>query len=176
MVSDRFWNRHLYAPLGAAGRPRQRPQNLSTWLVRGFLPLLRTAGAKTNLSMCLKRREALSLGRFAERVLTCLDLSAAEVPCKTAPFASFSGRAEKEGPARPERVPIFSSFVRALKKASVMSNFYEIVLTKRYSFLTGCVGRCALAQRPAVYCTSVYRVEAQPSTIGSCGITIASTI
>ena len=91
MVSDRFRNRHLYAPLGAAGRPRQRPQNLSTWLVRGFLPLLRTAGAKTSLSMCLKRREALSLGRFAERVLTCLDLSAAEVPCKTAPFTSFSG-------------------------------------------------------------------------------------
>ena len=176
MLSDRFRNRHLYVPLGAAGRPRQRPQNLSTWLVRGFLPLLRTAGAKTNLSMCLKRREALSLGRFAERVLTCLDLSAAEVPCKTAPFASFSGRAEKEGPARPERVPIFSSFVRALKKASVMSNFYEIVLTKRYSFLTEFMGRCANAQRPAVYCTSVYRVEAQPSTIGSCGMTIASTI
>jgi len=102
--------------------------------VRGFLPLPRTAGAKTNLSMCLKRREALSLGRFAEQLFTCLNLPAAEVPCKTAPFASFSGRAEKEGPARPERVPIFSSFVRALKKASVMSNFYEIVLTKRYSF------------------------------------------
>ena len=65
--------------------------------------------AKTNLSMCLKRREALSLGRFAELFLTCLNLSAAEVPCKTAPFASFSGRTEKEGPARPERVPISSS-------------------------------------------------------------------
>ena len=63
--------------------------------------------AKTNLPMCLKRREALSLGRFAELFLTCLDLSAAEVPCKTAPFASFSGRAEKEGPTRPERIPIF---------------------------------------------------------------------
>ena len=45
--------------------------------------------------------------RPAERVLTCLDLSAAEVPCKTAPFASFSGRTEKGGPARPERVPIY---------------------------------------------------------------------
>ena len=44
--------------------------------------------------------------RPAERVLTCLNLAAAEVPCETAPFASFSGRTEKEGPARPERVPI----------------------------------------------------------------------
>ena len=47
------------------------------------------------------------MGRFAERVSTCLYLSAADVPCKTAPFASFSGRTEKEGPARPERVPIY---------------------------------------------------------------------
>ena len=91
-------------------------------------------GSKTNLSICLRRCESSSLGRFAEQLFTCLNLPAAEVPCKTAPFASFSGRAEKEGPARPERVPIFSSFVRALKKASVMSNFYEIVRTKRYSF------------------------------------------
>ncbi len=45
--------------------------------------------------------------RPAERVLTCLDLPAAEVPCKTAPFASFSGRTEKDGPARPERIPIY---------------------------------------------------------------------
>ncbi|MCI6400718.1 MAG: hypothetical protein MR815_02620, partial [Oscillospiraceae bacterium] len=43
----------------------------------------------------------------AELFLTCLDLSAAEVPCKTAPFASFSGRTEKGGPARPERIPIY---------------------------------------------------------------------
>ena len=28
MVSDRFRNRHLYAPLGAVRRPRQRPQQL----------------------------------------------------------------------------------------------------------------------------------------------------
>ncbi len=67
------------------------------------MPLPRTAGAKTNLSMCLKRREALSLGRFAEQVSTCINLSAAEVPCKTAPFASVSGRTEKEVPARHER-------------------------------------------------------------------------
>ncbi|MBS5874421.1 MAG: hypothetical protein KIC46_09925, partial [Clostridiales bacterium] len=57
-----------------------------------------------------------SLGRFAERVLTCLNLSAADVPCKTAPFASFSGRAEKEGPARPERGPISSFLIKAIKK------------------------------------------------------------
>jgi len=69
--------------------------------------------------------------RPAERVLTCLDLSAAEVPCKTAPFASFSGRTEKEGPARPERVPISSSLVRAIKKGKHNTEFYEMVLTKR---------------------------------------------
>ena len=57
--------------------------------------------------MCLKPRERLSLGRFAEQVLTWLHFAAAEVPCKTAPFASFSGRTEKEGPARPERGPIY---------------------------------------------------------------------
>ncbi len=42
--------------------------------------------------------------------------AAADVPCKTAPFASFSGRTEKGGPARPERVPIFSSVVKEIKK------------------------------------------------------------
>jgi len=131
MVSDRFRNRHLYAPLGAFWRPRQHPQQLSAWLVRGFLPLPRMAGAKTNLPICLKRREALSLGRFAEQLLTCLNLSAADVPCKTAPFASFSGRTEKEGPARPERVPILLPLFKAIKKASVTQKVYEIVLTKR---------------------------------------------
>ena len=45
--------------------------------------------------------------RPAELFLTWLYLPAADVPCKTAPFASFSGRAEKGGPARPERVPIY---------------------------------------------------------------------
>ncbi len=122
-VSDRFRNRHLYAPLGADGRSRQHSALLTAWLVRGFLPLPRTAGAKTILPMCLKRREALSLGRFAERVSTCFNLSAAEVPCKTAPFASFSGRTEKEGPARPERGPISSSVVKAIKKASIIQKF-----------------------------------------------------
>ncbi|MBS5873834.1 MAG: hypothetical protein KIC46_06905, partial [Clostridiales bacterium] len=43
-------------------------------------------------------------------------LPAAVVPCKTAPFASFSGRTEKGGPARPERGPIFSFLVRVIKK------------------------------------------------------------
>ena len=84
--------------------------------------------AKTNLPMCLKRREALRLGRFAERVSTCLNLSAAEVPCKTAPFASFSGRTEKEGPTRPKRIPISSFLVKAIKRANVMQKFYEMVL------------------------------------------------
>ena len=86
--------------------------------------------AKTNLSMCLKRREALSLGRFAERISTCLDLYAAEVPCKTAPFASFSGRTEKEGPARPERVSILLPLSRQSKKAIIMQKCYEMVLAK----------------------------------------------
>ena len=73
--------------------------------------------------------------RPAELFLTCLDLSAAEVPCETAPFASFSGRAEKEGPARPERGPISSSVVKASKKgrgnAEILRNcscvFYETI-------------------------------------------------
>ncbi len=84
--------------------------------------------AKTNLPMCLRRCESSSLGRFAERVGSWLNLAAAEVPCKTAPFASFSGRTEKDGPARPERVPISSSLVQAIKKASVTGKFYKIVL------------------------------------------------
>ena len=61
--------------------------------------------------MCLKPRERLSLGRFAEQVSTWLHFAAAEVPCKTAPFASFSGRTEKGGPARPEHVPTFSFLI-----------------------------------------------------------------
>ena len=92
--------------------------------------------AKTNLSMCLKRREALSLGRFAERVLTCLNLSAAEVPCKTAPFASFSGRTEKEGPARPERGSISSSLIKVIKKDKRNGEIYEIVLSGEFSLIT----------------------------------------
>ena len=72
--------------------------------------------AKTNLPMCLRRCESSSLGRFAERVRSCLRFTAAEVPCKTAPFASFSGRMEKDGPARPERISMSSSLVKAIKK------------------------------------------------------------
>ena len=84
--------------------------------------------AKTNLPMCLKRREALRLGRFAERLSTCLNLSAADVPCKTAPFASFSGRTEKEGPTRPERVPFLLPLSKKSKKAIATEKCYEIVL------------------------------------------------
>ena len=36
MVSDRLRNRHLDAPLGVAGRPRQHNALLTAWLVRGF--------------------------------------------------------------------------------------------------------------------------------------------
>ncbi len=93
------------------GRPRQHIALLTAWLVREFLPLPRTAGVKTNLRMCLRRCESSSLGRFAERVGSWLNFAAADVPCKTAPFASFSGRAEKEGPARPERGSTFSSLI-----------------------------------------------------------------
>ena len=139
MVSDRLRNRHLYAPLGAAGRPRQHSQQLFC-VARERIFARR---AKTNLPMCLKPRERLSLGRFAERVSTCLDLSAAEVPCKTAPFASFSGRAEKEGPARPERVSISSSLVKANKKgrrnAEILRNgfcvFYETISLFRQAIM-----------------------------------------
>ena len=117
---------HLaFVSVTADGRPRQHSALLTAWLVREFLPLPRTAGAKTNLPMCLKPRERLSLGRFAERVGLWLHLPAADVPCKTAPFASFSGRTEKEGPARPERIPISSFLVKAIKKGMR-------VLTKRY--------------------------------------------
>ena len=73
--------------------------------------------------------------RPAEQVLTCLALSAAEVPCKTAPFASFSGRTEKGGPARPERVPMSFSLVQAIRKVSVMQEFYEIVLSGEFSLI-----------------------------------------
>ena len=66
--------------------------------------------------------------RPAEQLSTWLHFAAAEVPCKTAPFASFSGRAEKEGPARPERVPISSSTVKTIKKGKHNGEFYEMVL------------------------------------------------
>ena len=124
---DRFRNRYLY---GAAGRYREAeaaPAESDCVAREGIF----AHRAKTNLPMCLRRCESSSLGRFAELFLTCRDLSAAEVPCKTAPFASFSGRAEKGGPARPERVPIFFSLVKAIKKESIIRNFYEIVLTQR---------------------------------------------
>ena len=133
MVPDRFRNRHHSAPLSAAGRPRQHSQQLFC-VARERIFARR---AKTNLPMCLKRREALSLGRFAEQVGSLLHLAAAEVLCKTAPSASFSGRTEKEGPARPERVPILLPLFRAIKKASVTQSFMKLflcILMKRHSF------------------------------------------
>ena len=102
--------------------------------------------AKTNLPMCLRRCESSSLGRFAERVLTCFNLSAAEVPCKTAPFASFSGRTEKEGPARPERGPILLPLSWRSEKASVTQNFYEIVLLGEVGLIAFIVMQASLTR------------------------------
>ena len=87
--------------------------------------------AKTNLPMCLRRCESSSLGRFAERVGSWLHLAAAEVPCKTAPFASFSGRAEKEGPARPERVPTFSSLIMNCDAGIADATSFSLLDAKR---------------------------------------------
>ena len=56
--------------------------------------------------------------RPAEQLSTWLHLAAAEVPCRTAPFASFSGRTEKDGPARPERGLMSSSVVKAIRKSN----------------------------------------------------------
>ena len=98
MISDRFRNRHLYAPLGAIGRPRQHNALLTAWLVRGFLPLPRTAGVKTNLPMCLKPRERLSLGRFAEQVRSWLHFAAAAVPCKRPLLLPFPAERKRKGP------------------------------------------------------------------------------
>ena len=81
--------------------------------------------------MCLRRCESLSLGRFAEQLLTCLNLSAADVPCKTAPFASFSGRAEKEGPARPERGSTFSSLIMNCAAGIADATSFSLLDAKR---------------------------------------------
>jgi len=87
--------------------------------------------AKTNLPMCLRRCESSSLGRFTEQLSTCLHLSAAEVPCKTAPFASFSGRTEKEGPARPERVSTFSSLIMNCAAGIADATSFSLLDAKR---------------------------------------------
>ena len=84
--------------------------------------------------------------RPAEQLSTWLHLAAAEVPCKTAPFASFSGRTEKEGPARPERGSISSSVVKVIKKTSVMEKSYEIVLSGEASLITFIVMQVSLAR------------------------------
>ena len=138
-MTTKHFSRLAFVSVIADGRPRQHSALLTAWLVRGFLPLPRTAGAKTNLPMCLRRCESSSLGRFAERVLTWLHFAAAEVPCKTAPFASFSGRTEKEGPARPERGPISSSVVKTIKKGKRNGKILQnhSYCDKTISFLTG---------------------------------------
>jgi len=53
---------------------------------------------------------------------------------QTAPFASFSGRTEKEGPARPERIPISSSIVQGNQKSKRNAEMLQIVLMQRYPF------------------------------------------
>ena len=108
MVPGRFRNRHCWALSGGRGSTR-----INICVAREGIFDRR---AKTNLPMCLRRCESSSLGRFAEQVGSLLHLAAAEVPCKAAPFASFSGRTEKEGPARPERISISSSVVKAITK------------------------------------------------------------
>ena len=123
MVSDRFRNWHLDAPLGAVGRPRQRPQQLFCVAREGIF----ARRAKTNLPMCLRRCESSSLGRFAEQLFTCLHLAAAEVPCKTAPFASFSGR-KRKGLRGLSAVQCLFPLSRQSKRAGVTRKFYEIVL------------------------------------------------
>ena len=55
--------------------------------------------AKTNLPMGLRRCESSSLGRFAELFLTCLVLSAADVPYENGPFC-FLFRPSGKGRAR----------------------------------------------------------------------------
>ena len=115
------------APLGAVWRPRQHPQQLFCVAREGIF----ARRIKTNLPMCLRRCESSRLGRFAELLFTWLHLAAAEVPYKTAPFASFSGRTEKDGPARPERGPISSSAVKAIKKGNHNTAMFKIILMQR---------------------------------------------
>ena len=67
---------------------------------------------------------------------------------KTAPFASFSGRTEKEGPARPERIPISSSVVRAIRESK---HFHE----KIFFFIEK--GPVPLKQTPgSVYSSNIF--------------------
>ena len=115
-----------FVSVTADGRPRQQYRFAHCVAREGIF----ARRAKTNLPMCMRRCESSSLGRFAELFLTCLHLPAAEVPCKTAPFASFFGRTEKEGPARPERGSISSSLVKAIKKGMRNAEIYEIVPTQ----------------------------------------------
>ena len=69
--------------------------------------------------------------RPAERVGSWPHLPAAEVPCKTAPFASFSGRAEKEGPARPERVSTFSFLIMNCAAGIAGATSFSLLDAKR---------------------------------------------
>ena len=57
-----------------------------------------------------------AVGRCRETKAAPAESSRCQSAVQTAPFASFSGRTEKEGPARPERGPISSFLVKANKK------------------------------------------------------------
>ncbi len=81
----------------------------------------------------------------AEQLSTCLNLSAADVPCKTAPFASFSGRTEKEGPARPERGPIYEVVLVHFDKT--ISLFQQAEAVQRLHSLPVCMDNNQLLQR-----------------------------
>ena len=63
-----------------------------------------------------ERREAASFCASRRTGSVVAQIHRCRSAVQKAPFASFSGRAEKEGPTRPERVSISSSVVKASKK------------------------------------------------------------
>ena len=91
----------------ANGRPRQHLQHLTAWLVRGFVRVTRRdeRNADKRALELFERREAASFR--ASRRTGSIVQQRFPLPKRrylTAPFASFSGRTEKGGPARPERM------------------------------------------------------------------------
>ncbi|MDY5589920.1 MAG: hypothetical protein SPF51_00005, partial [Candidatus Fimivicinus sp.] len=77
--------------------------------------------------------ESSSLGRFAERVLTCLDLSAAEVPCKRPLLLPFPAERKRKGLRGLSAVQFLLPLSRQAKKAEVTQKFYEIVFSREVS-------------------------------------------
>ena len=95
LVANRFRNQHLNAVQNAGGRPRQHLQHLTAWLFHVF-------EAAVSMRFLQKRSKFGKVRRTGSIVHQSLPLP----KCRdlTAPFASFSGRTEKGGPARPERM------------------------------------------------------------------------